>query len=474
MLRKNLLFWAVCLLLAGGLFLVISSRSTIGDIKPQLAQEIVAQEVSQDSRNEAAQAGDERMQWWREDRFGMFIHWGLYSIPAGVWQDKQVRRGLGEWIMLHGQIPSADYEPLKEQFNPVAFDADKWVRMAKDAGMGYIAITTKHHEGFCLFDSKFTDYDVMNTPFKRDIIRELSDSCRRHGLKFGVYYSIPDWHHREFPAEHNNSGFHGDPNPNADLEKYLGYMNNQITELLTNYGEIGLVWFDGGASFKGMEQRARLIHAEEIVSTVRSLQPQAIINDRLGIPCDYGTPEQRIPDTGLPGRDWETCMTMNDTWGYRSYDHNWKSSETMIRQLVDCASKGGNYLLNVGPTALGEFPQVSIERLTDIGRWMKINSESIYGTQASPYPAPAWGRYTRKIIDDDTWRLYVHVFDWPGDGKLVVEGLENPSQAQYAFLLADTDRKPLETTTEDNQLVIHLPKRAPDAVVSVIAIDITR
>jgi len=466
--------WTTGLILLGGLLLPFTIGSTTGDITPQAIQNVAALETPQEIQQETLHQRDARMQWWREDRFGMFIHWGLYSIPAGTWKGEQIRRGLGEWIMLHGRIPSEEYEPLKDQFNPVAFDADKWVRMAKEAGMGYIAITTKHHEGFCLFDSKFTDYDVMNTPFERDIIRELSEACRRHGLKFGVYYSIPDWHHQEFPAEHNNSGFHGHPNPAADLEKYLVYMNNQIRELLTNYGEIGLVWFDGGASFKGMEQRARLIHAEEIVTFVRSLQPHAIINDRLGIPCDYGTPEQRIPDTGLPGRDWETCMTMNNTWGYRSYDHNWKSSETMIRQLVDCASKGGNYLLNVGPTALGEFPQASIERLADIGRWMKINSESIYGTQASPYPAPTWGRYTRKKLDNDTLRLYLHVFDWPGDGKLVVEGMENPSSAQYAFLLADVNRKPLKTAIENNKLVINLPKRAPDAIISVIAMDFAR
>jgi len=436
-------------------------------------RESTAQKEWLDPLNETVEQRDARMAWWRESRFGMFIHWGLYSIPAGSWKGERIPQGLAEWIMLHGQIPSEEYEPLKDRFNPVEFDADKRVRMAKYAGMRYIAITTKHHEGFCLFDSKYTDYDVMNTPFKRDIIQELSDACHRHGLKFGVYYSIPDWHHQEFPAEHNNSGFHGNPKPDADLEKYLVYMKNQIRELLTHYGEIGLVWFDGGASFKNMEQRARLLHSEEIVKFVKSLQPSTIINDRLGIPCDYGTPEQRIPDTGLPGRDWETCMTMNDTWGYRSYDQNWKSSEVMIRQLVDCASKGGNYLLNVGPTALGEFPQASIERLNDIGRWMEVNSESIYGTQASPFAAPSWGKYTQKKLDSGLTRLYLHVFNWPADGKLVVEGLEKTQEPMDAFLLADEHRNPMKITVENEGMVIQAPPRAPDAIVSVVVVDIS-
>jgi len=209
------------------------------------------------------------------------------------------------------------------------------------------------------------------------------------------------------------------------------------------------------------------------VKFVKSLQPRTIINDRLGIPCDYGTPEQRIPDTGLPGRDWETCMTMNDTWGYRSYDQNWKSSEAMIRQLVDCASKGGNYLLNVGPTALGEFPQASIERLDDIGRWMKVNSESIYGTQASPFAAPSWGKYTQKKLDSGLTRLYLHVFNWPADGKLVVEGLEKTQEPMDAFLLADEHRKPIKITVENERLVIQAPPRAPDAIVSVVVVDIS-
>ena len=430
---------------------------------------LVNQQVYAQKNNPKEEIKDAKMEWFREARFGMFIHWGLYSIPAGEWKGERIKN-IGEWIMLRGNIPSIDYEPLKDQFNPVYFDADQWVLLAKQAGMKYIAITTKHHDGFCLFDSKYTDYDIMSSPFKRDIIKELADACRRHGLRFGVYYSIPDWNHPEFPAEHNVNNFHGNPNPNADLEKYLEYMKNQITELFTNYGPISFLWFDGGASFDNMEQRARLIQAQELVKFVRSLQPNCLINDRLGIPSDYGTPEQSIPDTGLPGRDWETCMTMNDTWGYKWYDHNWKSSEELIRNLVDIVSKGGNYLLNVGPKASGYIPQPSVERLIRIGEWTMINGEAIHGTKPSPIAAPSWGRVTRKEIDDGITRLYLHVFDWPSDSKLKIDSITG--KTVDAFLLSDKQRRSLNFTILDTQITLNVPKRAPDSIVSVVVIDI--
>jgi alpha-L-fucosidase len=315
----------------------------------------------------------ERLTWWREARFGMFIHWGLYAIPAGEWKGVEYE-WLGEWIMQQARIPSSEYELLKDQFNPVRFDANKIVRLAKDAGMKYLVITSKHHDGFSLFDSKYSDYDVMSTPFKRDIIKEFANACRRHNIRFGLYYSSKDWHHPEFPAEYNRGDFHGDPNPDADMEKYITYMKNQLIELLTDYGPISVAWFDfSGVRFESSEERARILRAEEIVSHVRALQPDIIINDRVGIPADYGTPEQEIPDVGIPGRDWETCQTMNDTWGYKKNDQNWKSSAELIGELVETSSKGGNYLLNIGPTALGEVPQASVERLRDMGKWLQIN-----------------------------------------------------------------------------------------------------
>ncbi|KPK96244.1 alpha-L-fucosidase [bacterium SM23_31] len=410
---------------------------------------------------ETGQERDARMEWWRDARFGMFIHWGLYSIPAGEWKGRPVR-GVGEWNMDRGQIPIEDYEPLKEQFNPAMFDADRWVRIAKEAGMKYIVITTKHHDGFCLFDSKYSDYDIMATPFKRDIMKELSDACRRHGLKMCWYHSILDWHHPDYLPRR---GWETRTAEGADYDRYIDHMKNQLTELVTNYGEIGVLWFDGG-----WEHEAGMHRAEEIIAHLRNLQPSIIINDRIQLPQDFNTPEQEIPDTGIPGRDWETCMTMNNTWGFKKNDHNWKSTEDLLQKLADIASKGGNFLLNVGPTAIGEIPQPSIERLKEMGDWLKVNGEAVYGTSASPFEAPAWGRYTQKALTDNITRLYLHVFDWPNDEKLIVEGLSN--EAKYAFFLSDADRRQLGMSRNGNLLVIHVPRRAPDAVNSVVVLDI--
>jgi len=421
-------------------------------------------------REDKKDTKNERMAWWREARFGMFIHWGLYAIPAGEWKGVEYE-WLGEWIMQQARIPSSEYELLKDRFNPVRFDANKIVRLAKDAGMKYLVITSKHHDGFSLFDSKYSDYDVMSTPFKRDIIREFADACRRHNIRFGLYYSSKDWHHPEFPAEYNRDNFHGDPNPDADMEKYIAYMKNQLTELLTNYGPIHIAWFDfSGVQFESDEERARILRAEEIVKHVRALQPDIIINDRVGIPADYGTPEQEIPDVGIPGRDWETCQTMNETWGYKKKDQNWKSSAELISELIETSSKGGNYLLNIGPTALGEVPQASIERLQDMGEWLQINGESIYGTQASPFSKPSWGWYTQKQLPGNITRLYCHVLDWPKDGKLVVEGLgELPEDA---FLLTDKDREPLQVSQKGDVIIIPVSDSNPDLVDFVVVLDI--
>ncbi|MDZ7312885.1 MAG: alpha-L-fucosidase, partial [candidate division KSB1 bacterium] len=323
---------------------------------------------------------DARMQWWREARFGMFIHWGLYAIPAGEWKGNTNH---AEWIRTTAQIPLDQYDKFVQQFNPVKFNAEEWVRLAKDAGMKYIVITSKHHDGFCLFDSKQTDFDVMSTPFKRDILKELSEACRKEGIKMCWYHSIMDWHHpdylprREWEKNRSTRG--------ANFDRYVQYMKAQLKELLTNYGAIGVLWFDGEWENTWNPQRGR-----DLYKYVRSLQPDIIINNRVGagrsgmegftkegeFAGDFGTPEQQIPATGLPGVDWETCMTMNDHWGYNQNDQNWKSSQELIRMLADIASKGGNFLLNVGPTAEGLFPQPSIDRLREIGQWMKVNSEA--------------------------------------------------------------------------------------------------
>lgn len=432
-----------------------------------------APEESQDSRMklgtagaETAQERDDRMAWWREARFGLFIHWGLYAIPAGEWKD---RTDHAEWILTTAQIPVAEYEKFAPRFNPAKFNPEKWVKAAKDAGMKYIVITSKHHDGFCLFDSKMTDYDVMDaTPFKRDILKELADECRRQGIRMCWYYSIMDWHHPDYLPRRK---WETRSSEGADFDRYVEYMKGQVKELLTNYGEIGVMWFDGEWEYTWTRERGI-----DLYNYVRSIAPDAIINNRVGkgragmagtydperASGDFGTPEQEIPATGL-GYDWETCMTMNDHWGYNKNDHNWKSTKDLIQKLVDIASKGGNFLLNVGPTAEGLYPQESIVRLKDMGEWMRKNGESIYGTTASQFENLEWGRSTTK-----GHTLYLHVFDWPEDNKLVVPGLV--SRAQKVYLLADRQTE-LSCDYQAGTAVISLPEKSVDPYASVVGLE---
>ena len=418
---------------------------------------------------------DERMGWWNQARFGMFIHWGLYAVPAGEWKGEKVS-GIGEWIMERGQIPVSEYEPLAGQFNPVKFDAEQWVQIAKNAGMKYIVITSKHHDGFCLWDTKYTDYDVVDaTPFKRDILGEMAQECRKQGIRICFYHSIMDWHHPDaqapFYPKYNDTS---KSNPNFD--RYVEYyLKGQLKELVQNYGPLGILWFDG----EWVRDWTREM-GWDMFDYCLSLQPDIIVNNRVGngrqgmqglsksreFAGDYGTPEQEIPATGLPGVDWETCMTMNDTWGYKSYDNNWKSREELLHKLVDIASKGGNFLLNVGPTAEGLIPGPSVERLAAIGEWMKLNAESIYGTTASPLGEVPWGRCTAK-----PGKLYLHVFDWPANGKLEVSGLKY--KVKKAYLLADSKRAKLLVTRESKEkVVITVPSKAADPVNTVIVLQI--
>ena len=423
---------------------------------------------------ETAEQRDERMQWWREARFGMFIHWGVYSIPAGTYKGKQIS-GIGEWIMEHGDIPVAEYEKYAKQFNPVKFNAEQWVQIAKNAGMNYIVITSKHHDGFCLWDSKVSKYDIMDTaPFKRDILKELSIECKKHGIRLCFYHSIMDWYHPDaqapFYPKYNDGG-----RTNPNFSRYVkNYLKPQLKELITNYGPLGVMWFDGEWIKDWTEPQGI-----DLYNYVRSLQPEIIINNRVGkgrksmqgmtkegfFAGDFGTPEQEIPPTGLPGVDWETCMTMNDTWGFKSYDDNWKSTEDLIRKLVDIASKGGNFLLNVGPTSEGLIPQASVERLEAMGQWMERNSESIYGTTASPFEKLPWGRCTAK-----PGKLYLHVFDWPKNGELKVPMPRN--DVQKAFLLAREDRAELLLDSDESgNLVVTIPRSVPDVIDTVVLLE---
>jgi len=430
-----------------------------------------------DITSESKAQHDARMRWWREARFGMFIHWGLYAVPAGEYNGKRSDR-IGEWIMEWANIPRADYEKFTAQFNPVKFDAKEWVRIAKDAGMKYIVITSKHHDGFAMFDSRISSYDIVDaTPYHKDPIKALAVEAKKQGLKFCFYYSILDWHYPaayvDAPGKDPTAGNRTTKLKPGGKEEYLKYMHAQLRELITNY-DPAVLWFDGEWQDWWTEDDGK-----ELYQFVRGLKPNIIINNRVGRGREgmkglsktdqiyaggFGTPEQQIPANGLPGIDWESCMTMNTTWGFKFYDDKWKSSETLIRNLIDIASKGGNYLLNVGPTAEGLIPAESVTRLTEMGRWMKTNSAAIYGTRASPFAKQLeFGRATSK-----PGRVYLHVFNWPADGKLSVPAFGKT--ISRAYLLADLKQQ-LNISNSSDGAILQVPAKAPDAIATVIVLE---
>ncbi len=389
------------------------------------------------------------MAWWREARFGLFVHWGLYSIPAGEWRGKRID-GIGEWIMHSARIPVEEYKALAPRFNPVKFDADRWVSLAKEAGMKYVVFTSKHHDGFAMYRSRVSNFNIYDaTPFKRDPVAELAEACRKHDIKLGLYYSqAQDWTH---PGGAAYKG-HWDPAQDGSMDDYIrDIAAPQVREILTNYGPISIIWWD--TPHEMTKERA------DMILPLLDLQPGIIANNRLGhYEGDFSTPEQYIPPTGLD-RDWEACMTMNDTWGYKSYDDNWKSSETLIRNLIDIVSKGGNYLLNVGPTSLGEIPTPSVDRLREIGRWMSVNGEAIHGTGPSPFSSLDFeGRCTVKGN-----RLYAHVFEWPAQG-IRLSGLRN--HVQSAEFLAGGKA---DYSVNEGMVTIERPAD-PDPVATVVAL----
>ena len=422
------------------------------------------------SAGETPQQKVARMQWWSNARFGMFIHWGLYAVPAGEWKE---RKNLAEWFMEETGMPRAEYERFAQQFNPTQYDPDQWVKVAKDAGMKYIVITSKHHEGFAMWDTKGTDYNIAKrTPYAKGVLKPLADAAHRAGLHFGTYYSIMDWHD---PSQHGAKPGHYNPTAVDPARKraYIDAMKVELKELVQDVGT-EVLWFDGEwLDWWDMQD------GQEIYDYLKSLNPQLIINNRVansrkgamsGMDTgasvgDFGTPEQEIPAKGFaPGVYWESCMTLNDHWGYNKYDDHWKSPQTVIRNLTDIASKGGNYLLNVGPTAKGVFPAGAVADLEQVGAWMKVNGEAIYATSASPFADPLpWGRATQK-----TGRVYLEVFDWPADGKLSVP-LRNA--VSKAYLLAAPSAA-LTTRANQDGVTINLPTTAPDANASVIVLEI--
>ena len=408
-------------------------------------------------------AQDQKMEWWREARFGMFIHWGLYAQPAGEWKGERIP-GISEWIMARAKIPVNEYEKLAETFNPVKYNADEWVKLAKFAGMKYIVITSKHHDGFAMFDSDASDYNIVDaSPFDRDPLKELAEACEKYGIRLGFYYSqAQDWHE---PGGTYWNIEDGQPHwdPNLKREPLMNYINGkavpQVKEILENYGGLDILWWD---TPRGMTEEAA-----KALQDVADDYPDLITNNRLYRPWpgDFSTPEQHIPPTGLD-YDWEVCMTMNTSWGYKWYDENWKSSEELIKMLVDIASKGGNFLLNVGPTAEGEFPEASVERLKEIGSWMQLNGESIYGTSASPFFKLPWGRCTVKKVKGGT-NLYLHVFDWPKTGLLTVPGFNG--RVNDVYLLSNPKQHFAWKFDEDN-LNIHAPSVIFDEINTVVVV----
>ncbi|MEC0371661.1 alpha-L-fucosidase [Paenibacillus chibensis] len=391
-------------------------------------------------------AHERRIAWWREARLGLFIHWGPYSLPAGVWNGEEVEASYSEHLMLRARIPVQGYEEMAEQFNPTAFDAGQWVRTAKQAGLKYIIFTAKHHDGFAMYDSKVSDYSIVrHTPFGRDPLRELEDACREEGLVLGIYYShAMDWHDPD--SQGNTWDYPGNIGAYDDVDSWIHdedkrtrfdhYLHRkslpQVRELLTEYGKVGLMWFDCGGKLT-REQ------GELFLTTVHALQQDCLVNSRvwkspLG---DYANTSDNQLETRTIRQDWENIITLNDSWGHKKSDTNWKSPVSIIRQIIDVVSKNGNLVINVGPTGTGEWDPVSEQILLEVGDWLRVNGDGIYSAGASPTAKPFWGRCTLK-----GQTLYLHVFEPPADGHLVVPGLL--SRVERIYPLAGGDDLPFE------------------------------
>ena len=419
---------------------------------------------------------ESRMDWFRQAKFGMFIHWGVYSMAAGEWNGETDH---AEWLQLTAKIPLAEYTEYAKDFNPKKFDADRWVKIVKDAGMQYLVITSKHHDGFAMFDSACSDHNVVDgTAFKRDPLKELSQACARHGIRFCVYYSLGrDWQDPDVPTGRGEKkGFRSNliDFPKEDEKVFARYFQRkvkpQVRELLTDFGPIGIFWFDTYGLISKEE-------STELKQIIRELQPDCIINARIGHKLgDYKVSEQEIPADGS-FEPWESCMTMNKHWSYNRADDQWKTTKKLLHNLIDIVSKGGNFLLNVGPTGEGEIPEPSVDRLVEIGAWLKTNGEAVYGCGPTPFgeelKTKATGKSSKKEVTAWKWRattkpgqIFVHVFEWPR-GSLVLPAV---SEKIVSVAMLGGDNGELDFEQDSSGVKITLPKAAPDEIASVIRI----
>src|SRR5512143_2215677 len=423
----------------------------------------------------APKSQDEKMAWFREAKFGLFIHWGLYAIPAGEWKGKR-SPGIGEWVMHRMKIPVKEYEQLALQFNPFKFDAEDWVKLAEDAGMRYIVITSKHHDGFALYHSKASPYNIVDaTPFRRDVLKELADACAKRRMRLGFYYSqAQDWHERNGAGNTWDFG----PDEKKDFDQYLrDKAEPQVRELLTGYGRVALVWFDTPRLMT--PERAR-----RFTDLVRSLQPDTLIDGRLGAAGDYVSTGDNVIPSKASGEAWETPATINHTWGYRRDDHDWKSPGQVVFKLVDIVSKGGNYLLNVGPMADGTIPQPSQDVLRTVGRWLKANGEAIYGAGPTPFGDELGEPSARGTKDLGGQPLFLARNEWrvtTKPGRLFVTFFREPRTAfdlpamknpvRRAYRLADGAPVEVRAEGERRSLVVERPLIDPMGTVVVVEID---
>jgi len=435
------------------LLLIISQYS-----QAQLPKETEAQKI-------------QRMKWWTDARFGMFIHWGLYALPARH-----------EWVKNYERLNNEQYQKYFEMFNPDLYDPREWAKQAKAAGMKYVVLTAKHHEGFCLFDSKFTDYKATNTPVGKDLIKEYVEAFRAEGLKVGFYYSLIDWHHPDYtidrmhPLQVNTDEEYAALNKGKDMSKYREYIKNQVKELLTNYGEISIIWFD--FSFPGKNGKGRADwDSEGLLKLARSLQPGIIVDDRLDLKdvdggWDFVSPEQvkvtKWPEYNGKRIPWETCQTFSGSWGYYRDEHTWKSNAQLLELLIESVSKGGNLLLNVGPTARGTFDPRAQDRLKSMGEWMKYNNRSIYGCTEAPseFSAPPNTLLTYNPV---TKKLYIHLLAYPM-GRVNLKGMND--KVKYVQFLHDASEVKFSAGTGEDtgSLSLQLPVQKPPVEIPVLEV----